>query len=69
MTASDLPEVLLPLVTVTAERKIEAKADSPLALVGALAAWARDRGIDLPDLEVSRPTLEDVYLELTEGVR
>ena len=30
-----------------------------------LTGWARDRGIDLPGLVVTRPTLEDVYLELT----
>jgi hypothetical protein len=30
-----------------------------------LADWARRQGVDLPDLEVSRPTLEDVYIELT----
>jgi ABC-2 type transport system ATP-binding protein len=38
----------------------------PLAHVGALAEWALGRGIDLPDLDVRRPTLEDVYLELTQ---
>ena len=30
-----------------------------------LADWALTNGIELPDLEVRRPTLEDVYLELT----
>ena len=30
-----------------------------------LTAWALDRGLELADLEVRRPTLEDVYLELT----
>ena len=39
---------------------------TPLAHVGALAEWARGLGIDLPDLDVRRPTLEDVYLELTK---
>lgn len=47
--------------------KVEAKVNSPLAFVGALAAWASERSVDLPDLEVTRPTLEDVYLELTEA--
>jgi ABC-type multidrug transport system ATPase subunit len=32
-----------------------------------LTGWALARGQDLPDLVVSRPTLEDVYLALTEG--
>jgi ABC-2 type transport system ATP-binding protein len=39
---------------------------TPLVHVRALAEWALAHGIDLPDLDVRRPTLEDVYLELTE---
>jgi ABC-2 type transport system ATP-binding protein len=31
----------------------------------ALTTWATQRGIDLPDLTLSRATLEDVYLRLT----
>jgi hypothetical protein len=30
-----------------------------------LADWAFRGGFDLPDLDVRRPTLEDVYLSLT----
>jgi ABC-2 type transport system ATP-binding protein len=30
-----------------------------------LANWALARGLDLPDLDVRRPSLEDVYLHLT----
>jgi ABC-2 type transport system ATP-binding protein len=40
---------------------------SPLADVHALADWALGRGIDLPDLDVHRPTLEDVYLSLVDA--
>jgi ABC-2 type transport system ATP-binding protein len=40
--------------------------DTPLVHVHALTEWAIGRGLDLPDLDVRRPTLEDVYLELTE---
>ena len=39
--------------------------DTPLERVRALADWALARGLDLPDLDVRRPTLEDVYLSLT----
>ncbi|MEE1784585.1 ABC transporter ATP-binding protein [Streptomyces sp. SP17BM10] len=38
----------------------------PLAVLGPLIAWAEHEGHDLPDLEVRRPSLEDVYLALTE---
>jgi ABC-2 type transport system ATP-binding protein len=32
-----------------------------------LTSWAVDRCVELPDLTLSRATLEDVYLRLTEG--
>jgi ABC-2 type transport system ATP-binding protein len=35
----------------------------------ALSGWALQRGLDLDDLEVRRPTLEDVYLSLTADDR
>jgi hypothetical protein len=35
-----------------------------LADVRTLADWALRRGTDLPDLELRRPALEDVYLAL-----
>ena len=31
----------------------------------ALAGWAVGAGVELCELEVSRPSLEDVYLDLT----
>ena len=40
-------------------------ADQPLRPLHAITRWALERGFDLPDLEVERPSLEDVYLELT----
>jgi ABC-2 type transport system ATP-binding protein len=45
-------------------RRIELRSTDPLADVRALAEWALARGVDLPDLEVRRPALEDVYLAL-----
>ncbi len=33
----------------------------------ALTSWAVDRGVELEGLELRRPSLEDRYLELTEG--
>jgi ABC-2 type transport system ATP-binding protein len=38
---------------------------APLPDLHVLSSWALDAGVDLPDVEVRRPTLEDVYLELT----
>jgi ABC-2 type transport system ATP-binding protein len=42
--------------------------EDPTALLNALTAEALARGEQLEDLSVTRPSLEDVYLELTEAV-
>jgi ABC-2 type transport system ATP-binding protein len=65
-TVTDLPPTVASAVVVCRDGKVEAKARSALAIVGDLATWAKERRLDLPDLEVTRPTLEDIYLELTE---
>jgi len=39
---------------------------TPTRAVNELTSWAVARNLELPDLEVTRPSLEDVYLELTE---
>jgi ABC-2 type transport system ATP-binding protein len=39
--------------------------DDPVPVLRDLTAWAADRRIGLPGLEVRRPSLEDIYLELT----
>jgi ABC-2 type transport system ATP-binding protein len=39
--------------------------ESPLAHLRMLGDWALSRGLDLPDLDVRRPALEEVYLSLT----
>jgi ABC-2 type transport system ATP-binding protein len=44
-------------------------ADADLADLGGLLDWARERRLPLPGLTLARPSLEDVYLQLTGGVR
>ena len=44
---------------------MELRSAMPVADLALLCGWAQERGIDLPGLEVRRPTLEDIYLELT----
>ncbi len=39
--------------------------DTVVADTNRLTGWALAEGVDLPDLRVSQPTLEDVYLALT----
>jgi ABC-2 type transport system ATP-binding protein len=64
-TAGDLPDELRARLA-GVDGRVTLTTQTPLVHVGALADWALARGIDLPDLDVRRPTLEDVYLELTE---
>jgi ABC-2 type transport system ATP-binding protein len=45
--------------------RIVVESTQPLADVKALADWALAQDLDLPDLDVRRPSLEDVYLQLT----
>lgn len=67
----ELPQGLLGGVTI-ANGRVELRTTNPTRALHALTGWAIERGLDLEGLEVSRPSLEDVYLELTrpaEGER
>jgi ABC-2 type transport system ATP-binding protein len=61
----DLPAGLRPLAESGPDRTTQLRSECPLVHVQVLADWALGRGLDLTDLEIRRPTLEDVYLELT----
>jgi ABC-2 type transport system ATP-binding protein len=56
----------LPVEAAVTDGKVTVRAESPLIPLNALTSWALERGHDLAELEVSRPSLEEVYLELTE---
>jgi ABC-2 type transport system ATP-binding protein len=43
----------------------ELTTDDPFPVLHRLLGWALDRKVELDGLEVSRPSLEDVYLQLT----
>jgi ABC-2 type transport system ATP-binding protein len=45
--------------------EITISTQDPVAVLNRLTGWALERGLDLEGLEVHRPTLEDIYLELT----
>ncbi|MDQ6928707.1 MAG: ABC transporter ATP-binding protein [Actinomycetota bacterium] len=49
----------------TTGAQVVVSADDPTRPLQVLTSWALERGLSLHDLEVSRPSLEDVYLELT----
>ena len=51
----------------TAGEDLELRVAEPTKALHELTSWALDRGIELEGLQVSRPNLEDVYLDLTGG--
>jgi ABC-2 type transport system ATP-binding protein len=60
----ELPPSLRSGATVT-DGAVELTTDDPTGTLHDLTGWALERGIRLDALEVSRPSLEDVYLEIT----
>ena len=61
---SELPD--LPVTpTMTQGRLVTLEVDDPTATLYHLTSWALQRGTTLPDLVVQRPSLEEVYLQLT----
>jgi ABC-2 type transport system ATP-binding protein len=49
------------------ERFVSFRTDSPTRELTQLLLWASERDEELEALTVTRPSLEDIYLELTEG--
>jgi ABC-2 type transport system ATP-binding protein len=45
--------------------RVALRSERPMGDLHELTGWALDHQLELTDLEVRRPTLEDVYLELT----
>ena len=65
VTPADLPEPARGAASSTPDGTVTLFAPAPLPMLRLLADWAERAGHDLPGLEVRRPTLEDVYLQLT----
>ena len=62
--ADELPPDLRGQLESRGER-VELRTGAPMATLNALTGWALGRGVELPDFEVRRDSLEEVYLELT----
>jgi ABC-2 type transport system ATP-binding protein len=54
-------------VTISTAGRVEISTASPTADLSAVTAWALGHDCELPDLEVVRSTLEDVFIRLGEG--
>lgn len=63
-TAAQLPEELAQQTTTRDNGWMEIAGTTPVETLHALTGWALDSGVLLDGLEMTRPSLEDVYLEL-----
>jgi ABC-2 type transport system ATP-binding protein len=63
----ELPDALQALADPISDAVVTLRTEAPLAPLRDLADWALGCDLDLSDIEVRRPTLEDVYLSLTEA--
>ena len=64
-SAGDLPADLAGQAQTQPDGRLLLASTRVAADLYALAGWALERNLELDDLEVSRPTLEDIYLQLT----
>jgi ABC-2 type transport system ATP-binding protein len=62
-SAADLAGVL-PAGAIVGPDRVEFATTVPTSAVHALTGWALARGIEIPGLAVTRPSLEDVFLQL-----
>jgi ABC-2 type transport system ATP-binding protein len=65
--ADGLDLAALPLKAQVSDGVATIETTTPTLAVNQLTSWALERGLELEALEVNRPSLEDVYLELTSG--
>ena len=63
---SALPAQLQAIAEPSSDTTVVLHSHTALVHAHDLSTWAIAAGFDLPDLEVRRPTLEDVYLSLTD---
>jgi ABC-2 type transport system ATP-binding protein len=63
-TAAELP---LPDTAARVNGRVTFSTPTPTRDLAPLLAWANERQIELDGLTVTRPSLEDIYLELTDG--
>jgi ABC-2 type transport system ATP-binding protein len=63
---ADLPASLEAPVSAE-DRVVRLRAADPVSSLFVLTRWAIEHELNLPDLDVRRPSLEDVYLQLTDA--
>jgi len=63
VSADELPVT----ATFVSGRRVEIRAEDDLRVLAALVGWALDRDVRLRGLTVTRTSLEEIYLSLTQG--
>jgi ABC-2 type transport system ATP-binding protein len=66
VSADELPPLAQAEVSVHGER-VQVRTHAPTRVLATLAGWGVRRGVELPELEARRPSLEEIYLQLTGG--
>ncbi len=61
-TAEEIP---LEVASANGSGQVTLSTSTPVQTLNRLTGWALERGLELEGLEVRRPSLEDIYLELT----
>jgi ABC-2 type transport system ATP-binding protein len=62
LTAEQIP---LQVSAANGQGQVTLSTSTPVKTLNRLTGWALERGVELEGLEVARPSLEDIYLELT----
>jgi ABC-2 type transport system ATP-binding protein len=69
VTLDELPVPGVPAPAHGDSRRVLVETGEVMATMHLLSGWAMDRSLAIADLQVHRPTLEDIYLELTERTK
>jgi ABC-2 type transport system ATP-binding protein len=65
MTTEALPPLPVP-VSADHNGRVEITAPEPMPVLYTISSWAMDHALPIPDISVQRPSLEDIYLRLTQ---
>ena len=67
LSAGDFPSLGAEIVPDAATGELAIETSEPTRVLAQLTGWAAGRGLELPNLSVTRPSLEDIYLDLAAG--
>jgi ABC-2 type transport system ATP-binding protein len=68
LSVADLPPAAAEIVADTGTgTDLVIETSEPTRVLAQLTGWAAGQGLELPNLTVTRPSLEDIYLELAAG--